>query len=331
ITPLQANESNLITQRMTHDRLMRVSPEGLPEPWLATDLEISEDQTSLTMPLRDDVEFHDGTKFIADDVKFTFDYLKEYKNPFFSSAVAPIEETVVEDDYRVTVNLTEPFAPIKMLTLARVHMLPQHVWEDIPESVGVEKPFQYAPTESETGLVGSGPFKFVEWRKGEGIMLEANKDHPVAPPKVDRVFLRSVPNPSAMLTGAQNKDIDFIIRASSIQTDALEKAIADNDHLEMVRTNSVGYDEWSMNTTKKPLDDPAIRGAMSAMIPKDVIATEIWNDYAIPAHSPTSPVLEFWHNADVKKWPEEGREGAIRILEEAGYVIKDDGIYYPAE
>jgi peptide/nickel transport system substrate-binding protein len=331
ITPLQANESNLITNRMVHDRLMRVSPEGLPEPWLAKEVNVSDDNTTLTVPLREDFAFHDGESLTADDVKFTFEFLKEYENPFFSSAVDPIESVSKNGEYQISINLKEPFAPILMLTLARVHILPQHVWQDIPESVGVEKPFQWSPTQSDVGLVGSGPYRFVEWRKGEGILLEANPDHPVAPPNIEEAFLRSVPNPSAMLTGAKNKDIDFVIRASAIQTDALEQAVEENDHLEMTRTNSVGYDEWSMNTTVEPLDDPAVRGAMASVIPKDVIAKEIWNDYAIPAHSPTSPVLEFWHNEDVKKWPEEGMEGAKRILEDAGYQVRDDGIYMPAE
>lgn len=329
ITPLQANEANLITNRMVHDRLLRVSPEGLPEPWIAKELQVSDDNTTITLPLKENFEFHDGEKLTADDVKFTYDYLKEYNNPFFSSAVSSIEKVTKDNDYQVTFQLKNPFAPFLMLALARVHILPQHIWKHVPDEVGVEKPFQWAPTQSDYGLIGSGPFEFVEWRKGEGIMLKANKDHPVRPPKVDKVFLRSVPNPSAMLQGAKNKDIDFVIRASAIQTDALEKGVQENDHLKMTRTNSVGYDEWSMNTTVKPLDDPAVRGAMSAVIPKNVIAKEIWNDYAIPAHSPTSPVLEFWHNSDVKKWPEEGMDGAKQILQDAGYQVKDDGIYMP--
>lgn len=331
ITPLQANESNLITQRMTHDRLMRINPEGLPEPWLAKEVQVSDDNTQLTIPLKEGFTFHDGEPVTADDVKFTFDFLKQYENPFFSSAVQPISEVTKDNDYQVTITLGEAFAPVEMLTLSRVHMLPQHIWQDIPDSVGVEKPFQWSPTESDTGLVGSGPFQFVEWRKGEGILLEANNDHPVAAPNVEEVFLRSVPNPSAMLTGAKNRDIDFVIRASAIQTDALEQVINGNDHLQMTRTNSVGYDEWSMNTTQTPLDDPAVRGAMSAVIPKNIIAKEIWNDYAIPAHSPTSPVLEFWHNENVKKWPEEGMEGARQLLQDAGYTINNDGIYMPSE
>ena len=328
ITPLQANEANLITNRLVHDRLLRVGPDGLPKPWIAKDWTVSDDNLVVEMPLRDDVNFHDGEKLTADDVVFTYKYLKEYNNPFFSSAVTPLKSIEKTGDYSVRFTLKEPFAPIFLLAFARVHLLPQHIWSKVPDEVGVEKPFQWAPTESEYGLIGSGPYKFNEWRKGEGILLDPNKEHPVAPPKVSSLFLRSVGNPSAMLTGLKNGSIDFVIRASSIETSALEDAINGNDSLKMVKTNSVGYDEWSMNTNRQPLGDPAVRGAMSALIPKETIVKEVWNGYAKKAISPTSPVLEFWHNPDVKDWESVGEEGATKLLEDAGYTVADDGVYW---
>jgi peptide/nickel transport system substrate-binding protein len=328
ITPLQANESNLITNRLVHDRLLRVSPEGLPEPWVATDFTVSDDNTVIEMPLRDDVSFHDGEQLTADDVVFTYRFLKEYENPFFSSAVKPIETVEKTGEYGVRFTLSEPFAPIFMLAFARVHILPQHIWTNVPEEVGVEKPFQWSPTSSEYGLVGSGPYEFQEWRKGEGILLAPNEEHPVAAPNVGELFLRSVGNPSAMLTGLKNGDIDFAIRASSIETAALEEAVENNDQLTMKITNSVGYDEWSMNTNQEPLDDPAIRGAMASLIPRETIVNEVWNGYAEVAVSPTSPVLDFWHNADVTKWHTMSSDETASMLEEAGYVVGDDAIYY---
>lgn len=328
ITPLQANEANLITNRLVHDRLLRVGPDGLPQPWVAEDWQVSDDNTVVEMSLRDDVNFHDGEQLDADDVVFTYQYLKEWENPFFSSAVSRLESIEKTGNYGVKFTLSEPFAPIFLLAFARVHLLPQHIWKNIPEEADVEKPFQWSPTESEYGLVGSGPYEFDEWRKGEGILLQPNEEHPVAPPNVDSLFLRSVGNPSAMLTGLKNEDIDFVIRASSIETSALEDAVDSNDHIEMVTTDSVGYDEWSMNTVRSPLDDPAIRKAMASVIPKETIVNEVWNGYATKAISPTSPVLDFWHNSNVKDWTEEGQEGATQILEDAGYEVTDDGIYW---
>lgn len=330
ITPLWSNEANLITQRLVHDKLARISPEGLPEPWLAKEWQTSDDNTKITVPLKDGFTFHDGEPLTAQDVKFTFDYLIEQEIPFFSSAVDPIESVEVPDDSTVVVNLKEPFAPIFTLTFARVHILPQHIWKNVPDNVDAEQPWKWSPTESEYGLVGSGPFKFGEWRKGEGIIVEANEDHPMATPNIDSMFLRVITTASGATAALKNKEVDFAVR-STAQASVLEDLANNQDHLTFTETASVGYDEWSMNTARSPLDRASVRGAMSAMIPKETIATEIWDGYAIPAHSPTSPVLEFWYNDDVKKWPEVTEEEAVQMLEDDGFTVTEDTIYYPAD
>lgn len=330
ITPLWSNEANLITQRMTHDKLARINEEGLPEPWLAEDWETSDDDTTITVPIHDDFEFHDGEPLTAHDVAFTFNYLIEQEVPFFGDAVDPIESVEATDDYTVEINLEEPFAPFFVLTMSRVHILPEHVWENVPDNVDAPNAWEWSPTNSEWGLVGSGPFEFREWRQGEGVLMDANPDHPIAPPNVDSVYLREVTNPSALTAGLRNKEIDFAVR-SSAQPSVLEDLAAEEDHLTFTETASVGYDEWSMNTNRKPFDSSAVRGAMAAMIPKQTIVDEIWDGYAIPAHSPTSPVLEFWYNDDVKKWPEVSQEEAIEMLEDDGFLVENDTVYYPED
>lgn len=330
ITPLWSNEANLITQRMTHDKLARISQEGLPEPWLAEEWQVSDDDTTITIPIKDGFTFHDGEPLTVQDVKFTFEYLKEHEIPFFASAVNPIESVEAPDDSTLVMNLHEPFAPIFTLTLARVHILPEHIWENIPEEVEEEDPWLWSPTASEYGLVGSGPFQFNEWRQGEGILVDAVDDHPIVTPNVDSVFIREITSASGVTAALRNKDVDFSVR-SSAQPGVLQDLANSEDHLTFTATPSVGYDEWSMNTLQPPFDRASVRGAMSAMIPKETIANEIWDGFAIPAHSPVSPVIDFWYNEDVKKWPEVTQEEAIQMLEDDGFIIEDDTIYYSAD
>lgn len=327
ITPLWSNEANLITQRLTHDKLARISREGLPEPWLAQEWTVSDDNTTITMPLRDGFTFHDGTPLTAQDVKFTFEYLEEEEVPFFASAVAPIESVEAPDDETFIMNLNEPFAPIFTLTLARVHILPEHIWENVPEETGEEDAWQWSPTDSEYGLVGSGPFVFNEWRKGDGVILDANPDHPMVTPNVDSIYLREIQSASGVTSALQNKEIDFMIR-SSAQPNVLDDLAESEDHLTFTATDSVGYDEWSMNTIRPPLDKASVRGAMSAMIPKETIANEIWGGYATPAHSPVSPAIDFWYNEDVKKWPEVTQDEAIQMLEDDGFIYHEGTLYH---
>ena len=86
-----------------------------------------------------------------------------------------------------------------------------------------------------------------------------------------------------------------------------------------------------MNTVKEPMGKASVRGAMSAMIPKQTIANEIWGGYAIPAHSPVSPAIDFWYNEDVKKWPDVSQEEAIQMLEDDGFIFHDGTLYHDPE
>jgi len=336
LTPLTAGEANLITNRTTHDKLLRIGPDGLPKPWLAEDYEVSDDGKTITFQLRDDLpQWHDGEQMTAEDIAFTFNYLREWETPFFASAVAPIQTdgASVTDDGGVEINLDRVFAPIFVLTFSRTHILPQHIWSKVPEETDVEAPYQWTPTESDLmgdrGYIGSGPFMFDHWRKSEEIGLVANEDH-FAAPNIDELIIRIVPESQAQTSGLERGDLDLLIQTGA-NPGVMEDLAEENDHLSFEAIRSVGYDELAMNTRRAPFDSAAVRKAASAVIPKETIANEMFNGYAEPAHSPTAPVLEFWHNTDVKKWTEVGDEEAKQFLTDEGFELTDGTLYYPED
>ena len=332
LTPLQANETNMITQRLCHDSLTVLDEEGLPSPWLAEDWEISEDSTRVDFTIRDGHEFVDGEPCTAEDVEFTYNYILDWELPFFISAIERVDE-VYADGNVVTFELSEPDAPIFNDAFSRIHILPEHVWSDIPDAEDdIDDPFEWSPTESELtepyGLIGSGPYEFDEWRRGEGVSLNVRDDHPMGTPDIDGIFIQTIESPSALTTALRNEEIDFVIDTDA-DIQVLEDLAEEEDHLEFVTTASIGYDEWAMNNRVEPLDRASVRRAMSAMIPKETIAQEVWRGFADPAISPIAPALEFWHNSEVEKWHEYDIEDAIEWLEEDGFVVQDDTIYYP--
>ncbi len=333
ITPLDANETNMITQRLCHDSLTVVGEDGMPEPWLAEDWEIADDQMSVEFEIAEGHEFTDGEPCTADDVVFTYEYILEYEVPFFMTSVERIDE-VYADGNTVTFELIEPDGPIFHDAFSRIHILPEHIWSQVPEEVdGIDTPGEFSPVEEElTGetLIGSGPYEFDEWRRGEGVRLTVRDSHPVATPDIDSIFIQTIESPSALTTALRNEEIDFVID-SDADAAVLDEVCEEEDHLEFVATDTVGYDELAMRTTRAPLDRESVRQAMSIMIPKEMIADEIWQGYAIPAHSPIAPSLEFWYNDDVTKWSEMTVEDAIEILEDDGFTVTPDGIYYPPE
>lgn len=333
LTPLAAGEANLISNRITHDKLMRIGTDGLPQPWLAEEYEVSDNGTTITFTLRDDLpQWHDGEEMTAEDVAFTFNYLREWETPFFADAVLPLEKdgASVLDDGRVEINLSRPFAPVFVLTFSRVHILPQHIWSKVPEETDVEAPYLWNPTDSDLtdqGYVGSGPFMFDNWNPGSEISFVANDDH-FASPNIDEMVIRIIQESQAQTNALDRGDVDFLIQTGA-NPGVMEEMASENENLSFEAIRSVGYDELSMNTRRSPFYDSAVRKACSSVIPKETITQEMYNGYGEPAHSPTAPVLEFWHNPDVKKWTEETDESAKAFLTDAGYEIVDGTLYHP--
>ena len=332
VNPLSAGEANLIIHRLTHDKLIRLDEDAQPTGSLATNWDVSDDGTTVTFHLREELpEFHDGEQLTAEDVAFSYNWIKEHQIPFYEDAVDPVENAEAIDDHTVVIELEEEFAPIWVLAFSRVFILPKHIWENVPEEVGADMPWETQTVDEDlfdNGIIGSGPFQFTHIRRGEEIGVEANPDHWDAP-EIDEMVIRIVPEASAQTRMLETGEVDFLIEASA-NPDVLEDLATENDHLSFEAIDSVGYDELAMNTRRPPLDDPDVRGAISSIIPKDQIAEEMFRGYARPAHSPTAPVLEFWFNEDVKRWTEYSADEAREMLEDAGYGFDDDGIlYYP--
>jgi peptide/nickel transport system substrate-binding protein len=332
-TPLTAGEANLISNRISHDKLMRIGTDGLPKPWLAEEYEVTNNGQTITFTLRDDLpQWHDGEDMTPEDIAFTFNYLRKWETPFFADAILPLEPdgATVLDDGRVEINLERPFAPVFVLTFSRTHILPQHIWSRVPEETDVEAPYLWAPLDSDiTGndYIGSGPFRFDHHTPSEEIAFVANEDH-FAAPNIDEVVIRIITESQAQTNALDRGDLDFLITTGA-NPDVLEEMASKTDRLSFEAVRSVGYDELAMNTRRSPFYDAAARKACSAVIPKQTIAQEMYNGYAEPAHSPTAPVLEFWHNSNVKKWTEEDDESAKAYLTDAGYEIADGTLYHP--
>lgn len=332
VNPLSAGEANLIIHRLTHDKLLRLDEDAQPTGSLATDWETSNDGRTVTFHLRDDLpSFHDGEPLTADDVAFTYNYIKEQEIPFYGDAIEPVSQATALDDQTVEIELERQFAPIWVLTFSRIFILPQHLWEQVPEETSMETAWEINTDDEglfNESIVGSGPFQFTHHRRGEEIGVEANPDHFDAP-EIDEMVIRIVPEASAQTRMLDTGEVDFLIE-STANPDVLESTAESNDHLRFEAIDSVGYDELAMNCRRPPLDRAGVRGAISAVIPKDLIAEEIYDGYARPAHSPTAPVLDFWFNEDVKRWTEVSTEEAKQLLKDEGFGYDDGGtLHWP--
>lgn len=167
------------------ETLFTMTPELEVAPLLATGYEVSEDGLVWTIYLRQGVTFHDGTPFNAEAVKIN---LERFRDAVYAFLLKPVVDIVVVDDYTIQLHLNAPFAPL----LA-------HLSHNF---VGILSPTQIAALEEGEYIfepIGTGPFMFDEWVRGEYVRLVRNPDYWGDPPYLDAVVFKVVPEDATRL------------------------------------------------------------------------------------------------------------------------------------
>ena len=138
---------------------------------------------TIDLNIRQGMLWHDGQPLTAEDVKFTFDYCKQWQHPFFNQILKRVENVEITGKHSVRIKLAESYAPFIPNLLGGMFLIPKHVWQDIPEKVDVSDPLNY-PNEKP---VGSGPFKLDYWDRGREFKVSAFKEH-FNPPKCEGII-----------------------------------------------------------------------------------------------------------------------------------------------
>lgn len=313
--PLTVNQSDdfeMLT--LVYDKLVQIGPKGDVKMWAAEKVE-SIDDVTIDVALRKGLKFSDGKPLTADDVKFTYDFMKESKATYFMKYLDPINSIDIVNEHKLRFNLAKPFAPFIMNTLGQVFLLPKHVWKDVVAQHGLTKPQDY----KNSPVVGSGPFVMEYWKEAAEFLLKANKDHFMAP-KADLLFIvfgsRELANQAL-----KNGSIDFNIQSLPPE---VVKDFSTDKNITIVKVPSNGYTSIRYNCSRPIFKYKALRLACSHAIPHNRIIEEIMGGSANTSATPITPVNAQWHNKDLKL-REYNIEKAKQILKEAGFQWDKDG------
>ncbi|UCD79441.1 MAG: hypothetical protein JSW26_29280 [Desulfobacterales bacterium] len=306
--------------RMIYDRLFRISPEGTAKPWAAETYTVV-DPTTLDIKLRQGMKFHDGVEVTAEDVKFSLDYLVQWKAPFFVESLKDLESVETTGKYSVRIKLKQPYAPFIPNLLGAIFIIPKHIWQDIPDKVDVSDPLNFANEKP----IGSGPFKFDYWDRGRELKVTAVKDH-FSAPKCEGIIRIVYGSHDAMAAAIEKGECDrtrYILKPSLLlDLQKVPNVVAKGypDH---------GFYTLSYHTRRPPLDDPAFRRAIDHLIPRELMIEAIFSGFGEPGGSVIAPANKFWHNPNVKPSPEDINQ-AKKILQDAGYWWDKKGkLHYP--
>jgi peptide/nickel transport system substrate-binding protein len=277
---------------------------GLAESWT-----ISKDGLKYTFKLRRNVRFHDGSPFDAEAVKFSIErqILAEHpanklgKYPFANYFFGNVKAVEVVDPHTVEFILKEPRASFLAVLTAGAASI---VSPTAVKKLGADYPLS---------PVGTGPFKFASWDRGQRVVLEKNAGYWKHPVNVDRVIYRPIVEDQARLTELLTGALDLVVGAPPDAVAQLEN----NPRVTLVK--QVGAHVWylGINNQKKPFDDKRVRQALNYAVNKDAIVRDVLKGTGSPSRGPVLP--NTW-GADpaLKAYPYDP-ERAKKLLAEAGY------------
>lgn len=310
---------------LVYDRLLRVGPDGLPKAWAAESYEWKNDKT-ITVKLREGMKWHDGQPLTPEDVKFSFEAAVSGEAPMYAPFASNIDKIDI-DGNDITFTLKQPSASFVTSSLAKINLIPKHVWEPVLADLKTKE--ANAESYQEKTPIGSGPFKFERWLTNEEIVLAANKEHFNAP-KADRWILRIVPNVEAALGMLRSGEINFLGEFAG-DPQVLIKAAEQDGDLEVVSTVEMGFRYVGFNERRPPFNDPAFRRALSAAVDRQLIVKAAFRGFAVPSNSVVSPALEYWYDKSVMDNFQTGGEVAAKMLEDAGYTLEGGRLHYPGD
>ena len=294
--------------------LIRMDKNWKPQPYLAESWTLSPDNRSVSLVLRKDAVFHDGKPITAEDVKFSIETIRD--NHPFKTMYGPVNAVTISDARTAVIRLSEPHPAVLLaLSTSLTPIIPKHIFGD-----GTD--VKIHPRNSNP--VGSGPFKLIEFKPGEHIIMERfDRFFVKDQPKLERVIVRLFKDSSSMLLAFERGEIDA-------------QSVSDPRELDRVRKTpgvfvvkgaapAIGPLIWLAFNTKNPkLADKRVRQAINFAVDKQYILNTILGGINSRATGPLAAGSPYYTN-DVEKY-ELNLAKAAKLLDEAGLKPGANGV-----
>lgn len=284
--------------RCIYDQLFDVAPDGSQINWLATDYSSNSDGTVWTVHMQDGTTFHDGSPVTSEDVKFTFDRLLQHTDFQHSTPFVDLLSKVDAPDAKTIVFTCSKPAPLFNLLLG------EHILSKKQADSGGENFWEKG--------IGSGPFKYVEYKKGEYWLGEAN-DKYWKPDliKVNRIRYRPIPEEATRVAALQNGEVDIIANLSG----ELAEQLKSDPNIAIFRAPSLDHLYLLTQNKRPPFDNPDARMAVNFALDRDSLVKNIVKaGQVIAGPIPQGTVGYDDSLTPVKYDPDEAR----RLLDKAG-------------
>ena len=288
-------------------------------PWLATEWTISPDGLTYTFTLRDDVTFHDGTKFDAAAVKANFDHIVDpaSSSKYASTLLGTYESSTVVDPTTIEVTLKSPYAPLL---------------EGLSQSfLGFQSPAAITEYGADLGQhpVGTGPFMFESSQTDQEVVLVSNPAYdwgPGAlanqgPPKLAKLTFKFVADDATRVGALQSGELDAVEAIPAEQVKALED---DSDFRVNVEDKPGATYAYYLNQLNAPWDQVEARKAFRQSIDVDTILQVVYSGTRDRSWTVLSPQTTAYEASAEDSWTYDPK-AAVAAFEGLGYTMGSDG------
>ncbi len=285
-----------------YDKLVDVDDKLNFVPQLAADWKISEDGKVYTFHLQEGVQFHDGTPFNAEAVKYNFDRMMDASLGSSRTAELSLVENVeAQDEYTVVVTLSSPFSPFLATLADRAGMM---LSPTALEEKGDD--FQNSP-------VGTGPFKFVERVKQDRLVVERNEDYWNGAPKIEKIIYYPYSDENVRVTNLKSGNTDIVNKVPPKDVEDLKN----NSQLEVSEKEALGFQGLYLNLESEPFNNKQLRQALDLVIDREALVKVALRDMAVPSAGAIPP--SSWAYDESVTVTERDIEKAKKLLAEAGH------------
>lgn len=243
---------------LVYDTLFSTPYVDEPKPLLAESAEPRPGNRSWTVKLCDDVRWHDGERFTAEDVVFTFELYRDgepnrWTHHASESPDMKRVEALGDDEVRIT--CAQPCPTLRDITLADLPILPEHVWSKVKN-----------PAKFDGAAIGTGPYRVERHVPGQRYELIANKRYFAGEPVADALVLPILPEPSAAFLALRSGQVDAVSAPAPPQ---LVKSLEADPEVDVVGATPLSDAELVFNMDRKPFGSTALRRAAMLAIDKD--------------------------------------------------------------
>lgn len=277
-------------------------------PLLAESWQSSDDKKTYTFNLRSNIRWHDGQSFTADDVKFTFDYLRDNPLPISAAeANNAIENIEATNPQTVVFHLKDSAPDFVNNIAAQTQIIPKHIWQNIAQPLKFQEP---------AAFVGTGLFKFKETRRGEYHLFETNADYFLGRSVVDRLIFKNANNP---LLALESGDVD----AASPSSPAALQSSQERDEYEILQGPYSYYlTKLIFNVNRSPFNSKDLRQAVAYALNRPEIIKQVLNGEGIVSSAGLLHLDSIWFAKDLPKY-EQDLKKSEELFSKAGFASKD--------